>query len=36
MGNPLSPSNKTETLSKSMNIDIWVVDTSNQFFLRGS
>ena len=31
-----TPSNKTLTLSKSMNMDIWVVDTSNQPFVRGS
>ena len=29
-------SNKTPTLPKSVNIDIWVVDTSNQPFVRGS
>ena len=29
-------SNKTPTIPKSMNIDIWVVDTSNQPFVRGS
>ena len=28
-----TPSNKTSTLSKSMNMDIWVVGTSNQLFL---
>ena len=28
-----APSNKTPTLSKSMNMDVWVVGTSNQ---RGS
>ena len=28
--------NKTPALSKSMNIDIWVVGTSNQLFIRGS
>ena len=31
-----APSNKTPTLSKNMNIDIWVVGTSNQLFIRGS
>ena len=31
-----APSNKTPTLSKSMNMDIWVVGTSNQLFIRGS
>ena len=30
------PSNKTSTLSESMNMDIWVVGTSNQPFIRGS
>ena len=29
-------SNKTSTLSKSMNMDIWVVGTSKQLFIRGS
>ena len=29
-------SNKTPVLTKSMNMDIWVVDTSNQLFLRDS
>ena len=29
-------SDKTSALTKSMNIDIWVVCTSNQFFIRGS
>ena len=29
-----TPSNKS--LTKCMNMDIWVVDTSNQFFTRGS
>ena len=28
-------SNKTPTLMKSMNMDIWVVGTSNQLFMRG-
>ena len=31
-----APSSKTPTLTKSMNMDIWVVGTSNQLFLRGS
>ena len=30
------PSNKTPALAKSMNMDIWIVGTSNQFFTRGS
>ena len=30
-----APSNKTPVLTKSMNIDIWVVGTSNQVFIRG-
>ena len=29
-------SNKTPSRSKSMNMDIWVVGTSNQVFIRGS
>ena len=29
-------SNKTLALTKSMNMDIWFVGTSNQLFLRGS
>ena len=29
-------SNKTPALKKSMNMDIWVVGTSNQLFIRGS
>ena len=29
-------SNKTRTLSKSINMNIWVVGTSNQLFIRGS
>ena len=28
-------SNKNPALAKSMNIDIWVVGTSKQFFTRG-
>ena len=31
-----TPLNKTQSLAKSMNIDIWVVGTSNQPFIRGS
>ena len=31
-----APSNKTPVLIKSTNISIWVVDTSNQLFIRGS
>ena len=30
------PSNKTPVLTKSMNMDIWVVGTSNQLFIRVS
>ena len=30
------PSNKTPALTKNMNMDIWVVGTSNQFFIRNS
>ena len=29
-------SNQTPTLSKSMNIDTWVVGSSNQLFIRSS
>ena len=29
-------SNKIPTLLKSMNMDIWVVGTSNHLFIRGS
>ena len=29
-------SNKTPSLTKSMNMSIWVVGTSNQLFIRGS
>ena len=29
-----TPSNKTPMLTKSMNMDIWIVSTSNQLFLR--
>ena len=31
-----SPSNKTLALTKSMNMDIWVIGTSKQVFIRGS
>ena len=31
-----APSNKTPALTKSMNTDIWVVDTLDQLFIRGS
>ena len=31
-----SPSKKTTRRSKSINMDIWVVGTSNQLFMRGS
>ena len=31
-----APSNKTPALTKSTNMGIWVVGTSNQFFIRGS
>ena len=31
-----TPSSKTQALAKSMNMDIWVVGTSNQLFIRGS
>ena len=27
---------ETPALTKSMNVEIWVVGTSNQFFIRGS
>ena len=30
------PSNKTPTFTKSTNMGIWVVGTSNQLFIRGS
>ena len=29
-------SNETATLTKSTNMDIWVVGTTNQLFIRGS
>ena len=31
-----APSNKTPALTKNTNIDVWVIDTSNQFFIRDS
>ena len=31
-----APSNKTPALPKSTNMGIWVVDTTNQVFIRGS
>ena len=31
-----APSNKTPALTKSTNIGIWIVSTSNQLFIRGS
>ena len=31
-----APSNKTPALTKSVIMDIWVVGTSNQLFIRGS
>ena len=31
-----APSNKTQVLTKSMNLSIWVVVTLNQLFIRGS
>ena len=31
-----TPSNKTQVLTKSMNMDIWVNGTLNQLFIRGS
>ena len=31
-----TPSNETPALTKSMNMDIWVVGKSNQLFIRGS
>ena len=30
-----APSNKTQALTKSMNVDIWVVGTLNLLFVRG-
>ena len=35
-GREKATSNKTPTLMKSMNVGIWVVGTTNQFFIRGS
>ena len=32
----IEPLNKTPAFTKSMNMDIWVVGTSNQLFIRGS
>ena len=29
-------SNKTQALRKTINMDIWVIGTSNQLFIRGS
>ena len=31
-----APSDKTPAVLKNMNMDIWVVDTLNQLFIRGS
>ena len=31
-----TPLNTTETLSKSMNMHLWAIGTSNQLFIRGS
>ena len=31
-----APSNWTQALTKSLNMDIWLVGTSNQIFIRGS
>ena len=31
-----APSNETPALTKSMNMDIWVVGTLNQLLIRGS
>ena len=31
-----APSNKTPELTKSMNMAVWIVGTSNQLFIRGS
>ena len=31
-----APSSKTPALTESRNMDIWVVGTSNQLFIRGS
>ena len=32
----ITPLNKTRALTKSMNMDIWAIGTSNQLFIRGS
>ena len=31
-----APSNKTQVITKSMNMEIWEVGTLNQLFIRGS
>ena len=31
-----TPSNKFQALTKSINMDIWIIDTLNQLFIRGS
>ena len=31
-----TPQNKTETLKKNININIWIVSSLNQLFTRGS
>ena len=31
-----APSNKTPEITKSINMDIWVVGTSNQLIIKGS
>ena len=31
-----APTNKRQALTKSMNMDIWVVGTSNRLLIRGS
>ena len=31
-----APSNKTPALTKCMNMDFWLVDATNQLFVRGS
>ena len=31
-----TPSNKTQSLTKSINTDIWVISKLNQLFVRGS
>ena len=30
------PTNETSALTKSMNMNIWIIGTSNQLFIRGS